>query len=210
MSRAARAIPLILKHEGGFVNHPKDPGGATNKGITLATFQRYIKPGGTVEDLKRLTEDQAVVVYKRRYWDAVMADMLPPGVDYTVADFAVNSGPTRAARELQRVVGATVDGKIGPQTLEAVRAMDPQEVVKKLNARRLAFMKSLKGGAMWQTFGRGWQRRVDEVLATSLVWATERRADAPPAPPAVEVPRNAGGLWAAIVAFLARAFGGKA
>lgn len=180
MNNSKRAIPLILKHEGGFVNHPSDPGGATNKGITLATFRRYIKPGGTVVDLKALTEAQAVVVYKRQYWDRVMADMLPAGVDYTVADFAVNSGPSRAAKELQRVVGVAMDGKIGPQTLAAVEKMPPKDVINKLNDRRLAFMRSLKGGSMWQTFGRGWQRRVDEVRSVSLSWASEPSAKQSP------------------------------
>lgn len=168
MSRAEIIIPLTLKHEGGYVNHPDDPGGATNRGITIATFRRYIKPSGTVADLKALTEEQAVIVYKRQYWDAVLADMLPPGVDYTVFDFAVNSGPTRAVKELQRVVKAKPDGKVGPNTLKAVEAMPPKDVIRQVNARRLAFMKSIRGGSLWNTFGRGWQRRVDEVLHRSL------------------------------------------
>lgn len=168
MTRAEHIIPLILKHEGGYVNHPSDPGGATNKGITIATFRRYIKPSGTISDLKALTTAQATIVYKRQYWDAVSADLLPWGVDYAVADFAVNSGPSRAAKELQRVVGAAVDGKIGPDTIKAVRARAPADVVRQLCARRLAFMKSIRGGSLWRTFGRGWLRRVDEVLAKSL------------------------------------------
>lgn len=209
MNNSARAIPLILKHEGGFSNHAKDPGGATNKGITLATFRRYIKPGGTVADLKALTEAQAVIVYKRQYWDRVVADLLPAGVDYTVADFAVNSGPSRAAKELQRIVGVAQDGKIGPKTLAAVNAKQPVWIIDKLNARRLQFMRSLKGGSMWKTFGRGWQRRVDEVRAVSLQWATQRPADAPPAPKADEVPKAENGLWAAVLAFLREIFGGS-
>lgn len=202
MNNSARAIPLILKHEGGFVNHPKDPGGATNKGITLATFRRYVKPGGTVADLKALTEEQAVIVYKRQYWDAVVADLLPAGVDYSVADFAVNSGPSRAAKELQRIVGVTMDGKIGPQTLAAVNAKQSVWVIDKLNARRLEFLRSLKGGSMWRTFGKGWQRRVDEVWDTSLQWSYTTASDAPKAPPAVDVPKATGGAVAALVALV--------
>jgi len=168
MTRAEQIIPLILKHEGGYVNHPNDPGGATNKGITIATFRRYIKPNGTIADLKALTEEQATIVYKRQYWDRVNADLLPIGVDYAVADFAVNSGPARAAKELQFVVGAARDGKIGPKTIDAVRARDPKDIIRQLCARRIAFMKSIRGGKLWETFGRGWQRRVDDVLARSL------------------------------------------
>lgn len=168
MTRAETCIPRILVHEGGYVNHPSDPGGATNKGVTIATFRRYIKPGGTIEDLKALTTAQAVIVYKRQYWDAVSADLLPVGVDYAVVDFAVNSGPTRAIKYLQAVVGVEQDGKLGPVSIKAVRAMPPRDVVRQLCARRLSFMKAIKGGSLWVTFGKGWQRRVDDVLTYSL------------------------------------------
>ena len=171
MSRAFDVIPLVLKHEGGFVNDPRDAGGATNKGITIKTFQRYIKPSGTVEDLKRLTTEQAVVVYKRQYWDAVSADLLPRGVDYAVFDFAVNSGPSRAARSLQRVVGAKEDGIIGPATLEAVEAYDQAQIIADLCEVRLAFLKAIRGGKDWQAFGRGWSRRVREVKEGALEMA---------------------------------------
>lgn len=166
MTRVETCIPRILKHEGGFVNHPSDPGGATNKGITLRTFRRYIKPGGTVDDLRRLTTEQAVVVYKRRYWDAVLADMLPIGVDYVVADFAVNSGPRRAAQYLQRSIGGiAVDGKIGPQTIGAVRAADPADLINEICDRRLAFLRRLRH---WPNFGRGWTARVAGVRHDAL------------------------------------------
>ena len=210
MNNSQRAIPLILKHEGGYVNHPSDPGGATNKGITLATFRRYIKPGGTVADLKALTEAQAVVVYKRQYWDAVLADLLPPGVDYTVADFAVNSGPSRAAKELQRIVGVTMDGKIGPQTLSAVEKMAAKDIINRLNDRRLAFMRSLKGGSMWKTFGRGWQRRVDEVRAVSLAWTDQKPVSTPkPAPKAPTPSKQKPGHLAALIRALVDYFTGR-
>jgi len=168
MTRSEQMIPKILVHEGGYVNHPNDPAGPTNKGITIKTFRRFIKPKGTIADLKALTTEQAVIVYKRNYWDAVLADLLPIGVDYTVADFAVNSGPARAAKVLQKVVGVTQDGQIGPATLKAVKSKDAKWVIKMVNAERLAFMKRIRGGKLWATFGKGWQRRVDEVLAQSL------------------------------------------
>jgi len=168
MTRAEICIPRILEHEGGFVNHPSDPGGATNKGITIATFRRFVKPTGTVADLKALTTAQAVVVYKRQYWDAVMADMLPFGLDFAMADYAVNSGPRQAARDLQRVLGVTDDGQIGPQTIAAARAMDTKAAIRQLCARRLALMRGLRGGKLWATFGKGWQRRVDRVLLDAL------------------------------------------
>ncbi|MEO9537261.1 MAG: glycoside hydrolase family 108 protein [Parasphingorhabdus sp.] len=205
MDNSSKAIPKILEHEGGYVNHPSDPGGATNKGITLATFRRYIKPNGTVADLKALTTAQAVAVYKRQYWDAVSADLLPSGVDYAVADFAVNSGPSRAAKYLQAVVGVTQDGQIGPATIAATKAMPPRVVIERLCDDRLAFMKRIQGGKLWQTFGRGWQRRVDDVRAVSLSWAAQAPVDhvAPPTP--ATPPQRS--LWAALASLLAGFFG---
>lgn len=205
MTRSEEIIPLILKHEGGYVNHPSDPGGATNKGITIATFRRYIKPTGTIADLKALTTAQATVVYKRQYWDAVSADLLPAGVDYAVADFAVNSGPSRAAKYLQRVVGVKQDGKIGPATLKAVRARNAKDVIRQLCANRLAFMKRIRGGSLWKTFGRGWQHRVDDVLARSLKDASRPKATTSPPPAAPEM----GGFWTLIAAAFASLFKGK-
>src|SRR5690606_31383462 len=124
-----QALEKVLKHEGGFVNHPADPGGATNKGITLATYRRYIKRNGTVDDLKALTTEQAGKVYKAQYWDKVRGDDLPSGLDYAVFDFAVNSGPAKAVKELQKVLGVTQDGIIGPITLEAARAANTKFLI---------------------------------------------------------------------------------
>lgn len=174
-SNAQEAIHRILKNEGGFVNHPRDPGGATNKGVTIGTLRRLgmdLDGDGDVDvsDLKQLTTADAVKVYKRFYWDAVQADLLPHGVDYTVADFAVNSGPRRAAQYLQRAVGVRADGVIGPKTITAVGLSGSEVVIRRVNAERLAFMKRLP---TWATFGPGWQRRVDEVLAHSLSMSSQ-------------------------------------
>lgn len=156
----ARSLASVLMHEGGFVNHPRDPGGATNKGITLATFRQYVKPSGTVEDLKRLTVDQAGIVYRRQYWDRVLGAELPSGVDYAVFDFAVNSGWSRAAKYLQHVVGVPEDGRVGPRTLAAVYAMPAREIVNRLCDDRMAFLRRLP---TWNTFGKGWSSRVAGV-----------------------------------------------
>src|SRR5690606_33792979 len=114
-----RALSLVLKHEGGWADHPSDPGGATMKGVTIGTFRRYVKPNATKDDLRRITDEQVATVYRKHYWNAVRADDLPAGADYAVFDFAVNSGPSRAAKYLQAVLGVAQDGKIGPQTLAA-------------------------------------------------------------------------------------------
>lgn len=165
-----RSLELVLRFEGGYVNNPNDPGGATNKGVTLATFRRFVKPAGTIADLKKLTDDQAGVVYRRQYWDAVVGAELPDGVDYAVFDLAVNSGVGRAARFLQAIVGVAQDGKIGPATLKAVRggALPRQQIINALCDKRLAF---LRGLSTWPTFGKGWASRVKSVRAAALKMA---------------------------------------
>lgn len=195
MKRFEVCIPRILAHEGGYVNDPADRGGPTNRGITLATFRAYIKPNGTIEDLKRLTTAQAVIVYKRQYWDAVLADQLPVGVDYAVADFAVNSGPTRAARYLQKIVGAKQDGRIGPATLAAVATKAPAEIVEALTYERMAF---LRGLSSWGRFGKGWSSRVTDVRRRALEDMLVAPKPAPVAAPS---------FWARLFAALAKLFG---
>ncbi|TMV79966.1 hypothetical protein FGG78_25630, partial [Thioclava sp. BHET1] len=129
MTRAEICIPRLLSTEGGYVNNPADNGGPTNKGITLATFRKFVKPGGSIEDLKALTIPQAVIVYKRRFWDRVVADFLPIGLDYLTFDFGVNSGPGRAVQFLQAAIGATPDGVVGPQTIATARSVDVSAVI---------------------------------------------------------------------------------
>ena len=171
-----KALALVLKHEGGYVDHPKDPGGATNKGITIATFRRYVNPKGTKDDLRRLTTAQAGVVYRKQYWDKVRGDDLPDGVDYAVFDFAVNSGPSRAAKYLQDVLGVAQDGKIGPATLRAANAFRASQIIEELCGDRLAFLKRL---GTWKTFGRGWSTRVAGVHSEALAMAKQSPAPQP-------------------------------
>lgn len=174
-----RSLSLVLKWEGGFVNHPKDPGGATNKGITLATFRRYVKRNGTVDDLKRITDAQVSTVYRKQYWDAVKGDDLPSGVDYAVFDFAVHSGPARAAKYLQAAVGVDQDGKIGPVTIAAARGMNAVDLVAAICAKRMAFLKRLN---TWPTFGKGWTNRVNDVVREAAKMVSETSTSPQPAP----------------------------
>lgn len=170
-----RALSLVLKHEGGWSDHPQDKGGATMKGVTLANFRRYVKPSATKDDLRKITDEQVATIYKRYYWDAVRGSDLPGGIDYAVFDFAVNSGPDRAIKYLQAVVGAKQDGRIGPDTLAKTRAMMRATVINDLFDRRMAFLKRLK---TWPTFGKGWTSRVSGVRSEALKMAAQ--PDTPP------------------------------
>ena len=164
-----RAVTATLKYEGGWSNHPSDPGGATNLGVTIATFRRYVKQNGTIADLKALTVDQAKTVYRRQYWDAVSGAELPDGVDFAVFDFGVNSGPDRAIKRLQKLAGVPQDGRIGPATLKAVRAIPHAKMIHDYQDERLAFLQRLP---TWKTFGKGWGRRVQEVRSLALQMAS--------------------------------------
>lgn len=159
--------PDLLRDEGGYVDHPRDPGGATNYGVTIGTLSAWLGRRATKQDVRDLAIETAMEIYKAQYWDTVRGDDLPAGVDYAVYDYAVNSGPARAARELQRVVGASPDGVVGAMTLQAVRTCGktPGEIIDALCDRRLAFMKTLK---TWSTFGKGWSARVARVRNRAL------------------------------------------
>lgn len=181
--------PLLLQHEGGYVDHPHDRGGATNHGITQATLAAWRGKRVSKDDVRNLTVDEAIAIYRAQYWDAVRGDDLLPGVDYAVYDYAVNSGPSRAAKDLQRVVGATPDGIIGAMTLDRMWhcGKPPSQIVDEICDRRLAFMKRLWN---WKTFGKGWARRVAGVrskalqLAANAPLTVNMHKDVPPTPKA--------------------------
>ena len=164
----------LLKHEGGFVNHPSDPGGATNLGVTQAVWEGWIDRSVSEKNMKALTPAKVAPLYREIYWDRIKADKLPSGVDYCVFDAAVNSGVSRAAKWLQTTVGAVADGAIGEQTLKQVLLTNPQMVIDKYSAIRLEF---LKGRSTWPTFGKGWGRRVEEVKATANSFADPAGSD---------------------------------
>jgi lysozyme family protein len=161
-----KSLEMVLKHEGGFVDHPDDPGGATNKGITHKTYSDFLgRPLEDVDELKNIPEEHVQLIYKQGYWDKVKGDNLPSGVDFAIFDWAVNSGPGRAAKALQKAVGATADGAIGPKTLAAVEAADAAEIIKAVADDREAFYKSLR---TFNTFGKGWLRRNKETRDFAL------------------------------------------
>lgn len=160
-----KALAAVLVHEGGFVNHPNDPGGMTNLGCTKAVWEEHCGHPVDEKTMRALTPGDVAPLYKRKYWDKIQGDELPDGVDYVVFDCAINSGPGRAAKFLQSCVGVEPDGGIGPKTLAAVKAFDAKQLVQDYSKRRLSFLMDLP---TWPTFGKGWSRRVNEVEASGL------------------------------------------
>lgn len=162
------ALARLLAHEGGYTNHPADPGGPTNFGITIYDYRKYVRPHATAADVKGMKVEEAKRIYRAKYWDAQACDELPAGVDYAVFDYGVNSGIGRSKKVLQRVLGVKADGVLGPLTLRAAGAADAKESVNAICDERLRFLQRLR---TWPVFGKGWGRRVREVRAVSLAMA---------------------------------------
>ena len=162
------ALRLLLRHEGGFVNHPKDPGGMTNLGVTKAVWEAHKGKDASEADMRALTPEAVQPVYKARYWDAIQGDALPYGLDYCMFDCAVNSGPGRAIKLLQYVLYTKVDGVLGKHTLAALQRADPTGMIEDYSQKRLDFLKSLP---TWTTFSKGWGQRVSEVELEAKTFA---------------------------------------
>lgn len=160
-----KSLELLLKHEGGYSHHSQDPGGMTNLGVTVKVWSEWVGHPVDEKQMRALTQQDVAPLYKRKYWDACRADELVSGLDYAVFDYAVNSGVGRAAKTLQTCVGVTPDGGIGPATLAAVNAHNGAELIENLCDKRLDFLQSL---STFSTFGKGWERRVNEVKAEAL------------------------------------------
>ena len=160
-----QSFQKLLGHEGGFTDDKRDPGNwtggrvgvgelkGTNFGIAANTYPN--------EDIRNLTVDRAKFLYQRDFWNRIRADDLPAVIRYPMFDAAVNSGVPQASRWLQRAVGATDDGVIGPRTLAATNAMEPQVVLRRLLSVRLRFMTNLSN---WPVHGRGWARRIADLM----------------------------------------------
>jgi lysozyme family protein len=184
------ALARLLVHEGGYSNHPSDPGGPTNWGITLRDARAYWKQDATATDVRNLPRAVAKNIFRTKYWAALSCDELPAGVDYAVFDYGVNSGIGRAAKVLQRLLGLhsasktkgrrrpssrtdavdalVVDGIVGPRTLAAAACADAGRLIDAICDERLAFLQGLR---TWSVFGNGWGRRVREVRAAALAMA---------------------------------------
>lgn len=177
-NRFDECLKLVLVHEGGYVNHPKDPGGATNKGVTQRVYDGFrLKKGQSKRSVKEITDAEVSSLYKAQYWDIAQCDDMPAGVDYVVFDGNVNSGVGQSVKWLQRSLPGykgPIDGDVGVGTLGALSTeLDIDDLIDRICNRRMAFLKALK---TFGTFGRGWTRRVEGVRAAGKAMADGRAA----------------------------------
>lgn len=159
-------LAKILQYEGGKVDHPRDPGGRTNQGVTQRVFTAYLsRKGKANRDVYKMVDTERDEIYRKQYWDAVKGDELPGGIDLAVFDIAVNSGPARGVKFLQKALGVKQDGLLGMVTVETAKKADPAKVVNAICDARLLW---LRGLGTFGTFGKGWTRRVKDVRAASM------------------------------------------
>ncbi|MPZ57598.1 MAG: N-acetylmuramidase [Rhizobiales bacterium] len=189
-----KALDRVLVYEGGYSNHPRDPGGPTNKGVIQRVYDGWRKSRGEApRSVKHITAAELRAIYKRQYWDKVQGDRLPAGVDFVVFDGAVNSGPSQATKWLQRALRMSrVDGDLGEATVAAaLSAPDHDVLIADILRRRLGM---LQGLTTWPDFGKGWSSRLKSCRVIGQAWAA---GSVGPQPAAVcEEGGNAKGLVA--------------
>lgn len=159
------ALKYVLAEEGGFVNHPRDPGGMTNLGVTRRALEDFQGGYVTEEEMRALTPEDVTLFYERMYWSKCRCGDLPSGVDLIVFDCAVNQGVNAACRILQEAVGAKVDAILGPQTMALAKACSPRDIVQDvafLRAKRYLATRNV------ETFGKGWARRLKNIRRIAL------------------------------------------
>lgn len=152
------ALNFVLKHEGGFSNHPRDPGGITNLGVTKRAWEAYLKRSVDEAEMKALTPKEVEPFYRSRYWNVTRCDDFDDGLDLCVFDAAVNLGPAKAIRILQRSIGLPIDGLIGPNTIKAAADIPSTGLISDFCSERRTVYRAIPN---FDVFGKGWLARVD-------------------------------------------------
>ena len=161
-------LALVLKHEGGFVNHPKDPGGITNLGVTKKVWEEWVKHPVTEKDMRELTPAKVAPMYEMKYWRTSYCEKLPRGLDLLVFSMAVNAGSGRSVKLLQDAIGVVADGIIGPRTMARINEANVETLIDKFSEARRKFYRGLK---LFPVFGRGWLNRTDKERIEALEMA---------------------------------------
>ena len=159
-------IPIIKKWEGGYVNDPDDSGGATNKGVTLATFRTWFGANKTVNDLKALTDEQWIYIFLNGYWNQCKASEINnQAIANIIVDWAWASGPKTAIKKVQSILGTDIDGIVGPKTLAAINNAEPRQLFNKIKAARLQFVENLaEQRPKDKKFLQGWKNRINSFF----------------------------------------------
>lgn len=202
--RFLACLAVTLRHEGGFVNDPQDPGGATNLGITIDTLGDWRGKRATPEDVRALTLDEAREIYRARYWNRARCDDLPPGLDLMAFDCTVNPGTSAGPRLLQQAVAVRADGAVGPVTIAAAREADVVEAINRMAALRAEYYRSRPG---FPRFGKGWLRRTEDVRLAALEMAAQPAPALPAAPDALAALTSRVAALEARLAAMGRALG---
>ena len=169
MANVRELVPFILRWEGGYCNDPDDLGQATNKGVTIKTYTLYRwrkhQPTPTIEDLKNITDEEFTSILKEMYWDACRADRIESqSVANAIVDWAWNSGTITAVKEIQKVLGVTVDGIIGNVTLSAINSIDAEIMFDLVQNTRIAYLERICiSRPANKKFMRGWLNRVNSL-----------------------------------------------
>lgn len=166
MACAELLVPFILQWEGGFSDHPADRGGATNRGITLATFRQFYGSGRTVHDLRAMTDEQWMHIFRTGYWERWQADRIASqSLANILVDWVWASG-TRGITRPQKILGVEPDGIVGEKTLAALAAREPEGLFRRLHAARIAFVENIvRNDPSQKVFLQGWKNRIN-----ALVW----------------------------------------
>lgn len=165
-------IPFILKWEGGYVDIKEDRGGATNKGVTIATFRSVYGKDKTTQDLKSITDEQWNYIFKKLFWDKCKCTgITDQSVANIIVDYAWGSGISRAIKDVQTMVGTSVDGICGPKTIAAINRTDPPALFDKIKARRIQFYNNIvKANPSQSKFLKGWTNRVNSLVYGKPYW----------------------------------------
>jgi len=163
-----QAIAQVFKDEGGYTNESTDPGGPTNWGITIHDARTYWKKDATAQDVRTMPRTVAEDIYIKHYAGPINYDSLPAGVDYTIFDYAINSGISRSVKTVQHLLGVTEDGVMGPVTLAKINSSDPISLIHAIYIERLVFLKTLH---TWNTYGHGWTNRCTNGLNLAITLA---------------------------------------